>query len=431
MTRITIFLVAIALIAGSVGCNGNSGGAIEYTLTISSTEGGDSSCVPSIGCTCGEGTGSSGGLPVPEECVCTEGTEVTIVATPDPDYRFIGWTGDVETISNVTADTTTITMNGDCQVTANFVPFSGGSGTKEDPFQITDWYNLYDVRNYLDNHFILVNNLDSTTPGYEELASPTANGGEGWQPIGTFAGTFDGQGYNIRDLFISRPGEMHVGLFGAVGETGVVENLGVVNSSVNGGINVGGLVGANLGIVSNSYTTGNMTASLTCCVGGLIGFTAGIVSNSYSTGTVTGDRCVGGLVGYNGGTDFAATVNNSYSTGTVTGSEWVGGLVGYNANNGTVRNSYSTGIVTGTSSVGGLVGINSGAVTNSFWDTETSGQVTSDGGTGKATAEMQDIDTFSGATWDIVAVDNPSIRNPSYLWNIVDDETYPFFSCEP
>ena len=53
------------------------------------------------------------------------------------------------------------------------------------------------------------------------------------------------------------------------------------------------------------------------------------------------------------------------------------------------------------------------------------------GGTGKTTAEMQDIATFSGATWDIVAVDNPGTRNPSYIWNIVDTETYPFLSWEP
>jgi hypothetical protein len=69
-------------------------------------------------------------------------------------------------------------------------------------------------------------------------------------------------------------------------------------------------------------------------------------------------------------------------------------------------------------------------VSESFWDTETSGQDTSDGGTGKTTTEMQEITTFSGATWDIVGVVNPSIRNSSYIWNIVDDEIYPFLSWQ-
>ncbi len=99
---------------------------------------------------------------------------------------------------------------------------------------------------------------------------------------------------------------------------------------------------------------------------------------------------------------------------------------------GTVSNSYAIGSVNGDIHVGGLVGANvEGTVTDSFWDTETSGQSTSDGGTGKTTAEMQDISTFPGATWDIIAVANPGIRNLAYIWNIVDDETYPFLSWEP
>jgi len=88
--------------------------------------------------------------------------------------------------------------------------------------------------------------------------------------------------------------------------------------------------------------------------------------------------------------------------------------------------------VTGDDDVGGLVGYSSlGSTTNSFWDTETSGQATSDGGTGKTTEEMQDIATFSGAAWNIIAVANTSTRNPSYIWNIVDTVTYPFLSWQP
>jgi hypothetical protein len=89
--------------------------------------------------------------------------------------------------------------------------------------------------------------------------------------------------------------------------------------------------------------------------------------------------------------------------------------------------------------VGGLVGWNGeyGYVTNSFWDIETSGQATSDGGTGKTTAEMQDIATFTDVDtegldepWDIIAVANGGERNPSYIWNIVNDVTYPFLSWQ-
>jgi len=88
--------------------------------------------------------------------------------------------------------------------------------------------------------------------------------------------------------------------------------------------------------------------------------------------------------------------------------------------------------VTGESHVGGLVGLNEdGTVSDSFWDIETSGQSNSAGGTGKATAQMKNIATFSGVMWNITAVVNPGMRNPSYIWNIVDGVTYPFLNWQP
>jgi hypothetical protein len=118
---------------------------------------------------------------------------------------------------------------------------------------------------------------------------------------------------------------------------------------------------------------------------------------------VTGDAYIGGLIGINGG-----TVSNSYSIGSVTGEVYVGGLIGRNLN-------YDENIY--------------GIVTNCFWDTATSGQATSDGGTGKTTAEMQDTTTFLRASWNITAV-ALNETNPAYIWNIVDSETYPFLSWE-
>jgi len=75
------------------------------------------------------------------------------------------------------------------------------------------------------------------------------------------------------------------------------------------------------------------------------------------------------------------------------------------------------------------VGYSEGTVSNSFWDTQTSGQSTSAGGTDKTTAEMQDIATFSAGAWDIIAVTSGQ-TNPAYTWNIVDDVTYPFLSWQ-
>lgn len=53
------------------------------------------------------------------------GAVVNLVATPDAGYGFVNWTGDVGTIANVNAATTTITMNGDYSITANFESLYG------------------------------------------------------------------------------------------------------------------------------------------------------------------------------------------------------------------------------------------------------------------------------------------------------------------
>jgi hypothetical protein len=259
----------------------------------------------------------------------------------------------------------------------------GDGYTPSQDLEIRTWYDLDDVRDNLAGNHNLMNDLDSTTPGYEELASPTANGGKGWQPIGfidlrygyagpgPFGGTFDGQGYEICDLYINRPDEDYVGLFGVVYQDGVIKNVGVVNA------------------------------------------------------TVTGSHSVGGLLGSN-----AATVSNCYCSGKVTGDEYVGGLVGLIIVNGVVMDSYSTDNVIGNLQVGGLVGRSTGIVSNSFWDIETSGQASSADGTGKTTAEMKDIITFLDAGWNIIAV-ALNQTNPAYIWNIVDNVTYPFLSWQP
>jgi hypothetical protein len=353
------------------------------------------------------------------------GMQVTLTANPASGYLFVDWTGDVDTIADVNAPSTTITMNDDYTISANF-----GIG-------IRDWYDLDAIRENLVGSYILMNDLDSTTPGYTELASPTANQEKGWQPIGTwdnhFTGMFDGHGHKIRGLFINRPDEGYLGVFGEVSSAAVIEDVSAVDADVTGSWFVGGLIGINGPdcTVSDCYSTGSVTGRNN--VGGLMGGNQGTVSKSYSTGSVTGGEYVGGLMGVN-----EHAVSNCYSTVSVTGNWSVGGLVGTNTYLGTVSNSYSIGSVTGGDDVGGLVGRNEGGtVSGSFWDIETGGQATSAGGTGKATAEMQDVNTFTyteaegpDESWDITVV-APGETDDAYTWNIVDGDTYPFLSWQP
>ena len=80
----------------------------RYDLTISSTEGGSVT-------TPGEGA-----------FTYSFATVVNLVATPANGYRFVNWTGNVGTVANVNAASTTITMNGDYSVTANFAAIPPG-----------------------------------------------------------------------------------------------------------------------------------------------------------------------------------------------------------------------------------------------------------------------------------------------------------------
>jgi hypothetical protein len=168
---------------------------------------------------------------------------------------------------------------------------------------------------------------------------------------------------------------------------------------------VGGLIGGNTGTVSNSSATGDVSGFER--IGGLIGYQfSGMTANSFSSGDVAGYESIGGLIGRAYG-----MVSDSFAWGNVTGTNYVGGLIGDGFFN--MSDSYAAGTVVGTI-VGGLVGINEYIVSDCFWDAQTSGQVTSPGGTGKTTSEMMTRSTFTSAGWDFTSI-----------WFMIEDVTYP------
>jgi hypothetical protein len=346
--------------------------------------------------------------------------------------------------------------------TAAEAKYSGGAGEPNNPYQIADANDLLalgaNTADY-DKFFILTADVNLAGQVFmKAIIGSTA-----------FAGTFDGNGHKITHF-------TNGGLFGV--NHGSIKNLGLENFTVSGSAFVGGLVGYNGYSISNCYSTGTVSggsnssyvgglvgyngysnsnisncystgavsgssdsqgvgglvgrngynisncystgtvsgASNSYNVGGLVGDNGGSISNCYSTGTATGSFYVGGLVGDNGG-----SISNCYSTGAVSGTYDVGGLVGYN--DGSISDCCSTGMVTGTSNVGGLVGYNynsTGIIVSSFWDTQTSGWMTSAGGEGKTTAEMKKMSTFVEADWDFIEI-----------WGIGENQTYPYLRFEP
>jgi hypothetical protein len=206
--------------------------------------------------------------------------------------------------------------------------------------------------------------------------------------IPVFFGRFDGNDLMIRHVAVV--GESGLGLFGDLAPTAMVMNLAVedvnivgsgktagglagenrgsmhncrVTGSVNGGIEVGGLVGLNAsysqlaGCHSDCVVTGDTG------VGGLAGANWGTVTASSSTGVIKGNAHAGGLIGENQGRVVECRSSGSVTPRIAGGGHTMGGLVGWNY--GSVADCCSTGSVSGSGAVGGLLGTNaSGTVTN-------------------------------------------------------------------
>lgn len=391
-----------------------------------------------------------------------------------------------------------------------FLRVAGGDGTVATPYQIADLYGLQGIgsASLLSQNFVLTADINATP-------SAIWNASGGFAPIGSsttsFTGTLDGAGHTIGGLTIQRPTGAS-GLFGYIGVGGSVSNLTVAGAvtGVNAGMiaafnsgtvtnvttygsvgntgastpgSIGGAVGQNSGIITdstsaaavsaagvngsyagglvgyndfstsliaNSSASGTVSAatSVGSSAGGLAGLNAGIIRGSYATGNVVSGYYSGGLVGNNNGGNvskslatgsvsgfyqggllgfLSGTITDTYATGSVLGSDgyYSGGLVGYS--DGTINSSYSTGAVSTGVYVGGLVGYNSfGTINNSFWNTTTSGNALGvaggpvSGATGLTTTQMMSLSTFTNVGWSI-----DDAGGTSSVWRIYDGYTMP------
>ncbi|MFR2156527.1 MAG: S-layer homology domain-containing protein [Evtepia gabavorous] len=254
---------------------------------------------------------------------------------------------------------------------AGAVDYAGGSGTRNDPYLIATAQQLKNFR-------------DQVNAGDRDLcASLITNvdlAGQDWDPIGLsssgYVGTFEGNGYAIRNLKISRlsagtstgaaplgagcsaswaraawsGGSMwthhlhqdtvsHHPDIGAIagGNLGTIEecfatvtlrdfHLTVDSSSQSGRVNIGGIAGANAGTIRNCYVVGSMDATVTFArtdrelnMGGLVGQTyqsGATLENGYSAVTIrantNGRAQIGGLLGH---LDASGTYRSLHANG--------------------------------------------------------------------------------------------------------------------
>lgn len=270
-----------------------------------------------------------------------------------------------------------------------------------------------------------------------------------WFPIYQFNGTFDGQGYTIKNLTVKNSG-YDIGFISEL--YGVVKNLNIENAVVEGDMFTGIIAGSNTGTITNCTVSGTVSGS--SYVGGITGINNSIyyipeepkpekdhafVIDSGADVKVTGEYAVGGIVGANSG-----EISGCFAKGEVYGEDSVGGICGNGSNqkncysradvynilsysdldmtvekdleklskigtitgNGTANSCYSTGqivyaldishhdLITRTNIIAGGVKTYSDGTenTNCYYDTDTSGYIFADtdpGVIGKTTLEMK------------------------------------------
>ena len=239
---------------------------------------------------------------------------------------------------------------------------SGTGVSNADPYRIDSLQNLYWITQNLSSwgsHFVQDTNIDASTSIYW-------NSGAGFSPIGNnsiadFTGTYDGKGHTISGLFISASGSSQVGMFGdAANDT--LENIDLVNESVTGGSEVGGLVGLSaFSVIDSCSASGSVNGGAGGYVGGLIGYNDSSSINGCSSADTVNDASGQGVGGLAGISELGSTFTDCHAAGNVTASSEAGGLIGYNTPRSTISECYATGNVTvssGGEAAGGLVGYN-------------------------------------------------------------------------
>ncbi|HZR33803.1 MAG TPA: hypothetical protein VFA75_00405 [Nevskia sp.] len=305
------------------------------------------------------------------------------------------------------------------------VLFTTGRVLAQTSIPIASANDLQGIQNNLSGTYVLVSDV-SLTSAFTPL------GGAG----SPFTGSFDGRGHTITGLTLSTSSG-NAGLFAQIGAGGKVSRLRITGANLQGNgstgtigvlagvssgiisqvyvegaittaaggqaLDEGGLVGRNVGQITNAASGVNVSASNTnyLHLGGLAGFNGGAISGSTASGAVAaangnnnnGQYTLGGLVGSNTGSTTrssaigavvgnnaggaagglagynSGSINSSYARGSVDTISINGGLVGWNQG-GTIADAYAAGLVTGTAggNAGGLVELDDlgGSITRSY-----------------------------------------------------------------
>lgn len=311
--------------------------------------------------------------------------------------------------------------------------FAGGSGTESNPYQISTAAQLNNIRNYPSSNFILNNDIVFTDADFEE-GGAFYNDGYGWEPIETFSGSLNGNGFTIENLYVYNlvEGVAYSGLIGI--NEGDIYDLSMYDCYILGyGTSKsysGAIAGSNSGsiIMCNSscwvyalYSpasyaggiAGNNSGTISLCVNESMVYSEGeTIDDAFSSGGITGyaaansqitycfnygyiyGKLAGGIAGHVKNADIMLCRNDGIINEEIEefNSLYSGGIAGYSTEDSVIAGCINTGAVTASSSVkyayaGGIVGHNNKSSVN---DSYNLGAVTS-----KATASVVSF-SFAG-----------------------------------
>ncbi len=238
-------------------------------------------------------------------------------------------------------------------------PSLQGAGTAENPYLISTWADLQQIKNYPTAHFKQINDIDMSITG------------ESWEAIPRFSGTYDGGNFKLRNMYVANPTADHLAFFGEVSEA-TIRNMIFTGATVEVGANnpyaavVASYVVAstienvhvyNAEIIANSNEADPI-------VGGVVAttsFEGKMTACSFNDGVIKVPGAqVGGIAGSaRTGIAIAACA----VSGTIVGNEYVGGIAGEQGMNVTIQNCHVDAHIKGISSLGGLVGWNADRAT--------------------------------------------------------------------
>ncbi len=310
-------------------------------------------------------------------------------------------------------------------INPSFFRLGGGPGTNStNPYTVYDIYGLQALNNRrgaTSNYYRFAGHIDASPTRKWDWNGTTH---EGFVPLGdtsqTFSGLFQGNHYKLTDLWINRPGQDRVGLFGSTQHMTLsdftLEDINIIGKNYVG---VFGLVSASQPIITGVGVSGYVQG-YGSSIGGVVGYAYNLIlASSYFDGDVTNHSSTrtGGLAGNLTGSN--SSLINCYAKGVVqSNNTYTGGLIG-ESDFFPVKNSFFEGSVLGSGTgVGGLIGsrLFSFGVDNCFFNDSNP-----DNGHGTALSadDMKKRRIFTEAGWDF-----------GRAWGIADGTSTPYLQHE-